>query len=73
MRPRACRAPRCDTGYADRDGDLGNGCEVSTQDDTHHCGACGAKVAPRALTAGATCVGGRCGSRARRAPATATA
>lgn len=36
-----CAITECDAGYADCDGSHSNGCEVNTETDTAHCGACG--------------------------------
>ena len=59
----ACAAV-CLTGYADCDRDLassgGNGCEVNTNTDLLHCGACG-NACPVPANATAACVGGACG------------
>lgn len=38
----AC-ALACQPGFADCDGDVGNGCEVDTNNDPTHCGACGVR------------------------------
>ena len=45
----------CGTGYANCDGLVANGCEVSTSTDPMNCGACG-----RACGAGQTCDNGAC-------------
>ncbi|MEZ4375617.1 MAG: hypothetical protein R3B07_32705 [Polyangiaceae bacterium] len=35
-----CEVGSCDSGYGDCDGTAANGCEVNTQVDADHCGAC---------------------------------
>lgn len=45
----------CGVGYANCDGLVSNGCEISTATDPSNCGACG-----RACGAGQTCAGGVC-------------
>jgi len=48
----------CETGWANCDDDLGNGCEVDVQTDTAHCGQC---TAPCTVENGtASCVAGIC-------------
>lgn len=51
----------CDLGHADCDGDEANGCEVTTDDNPAHCGACG-----RPCAAGEACVRGVCSIPAPR-------
>ncbi len=53
----ACRS-FCNTGFADCDGDPGNGCEVDTRGSVDHCGACGNRCA--STTGTAACAMGRC-------------
>jgi hypothetical protein len=50
--------PGCDQGYADCDGNTGNGCESNIMTDADHCGSCTIKcVNPHGL---AQCLGGAC-------------
>jgi hypothetical protein len=53
----AARAPDggCAAGYADCDGNRGNGCEVELASDPAHCGVCG-----RACESGVACTLGYC-------------
>lgn len=46
----------CDSGYADCDGELANGCEVNIRLDPEHCGGCN----QRCPLAGQACVEGQC-------------
>jgi hypothetical protein len=46
----------CEGGYADCDGDRGNGCETNVRLDPDHCGACGR----RCPLAGQACIEGQC-------------
>lgn len=39
-------AYQCDSGFADCDGDVSNGCEASVDADVNHCGGCGMACAP---------------------------
>ncbi len=48
----------CPSGTADCDSDPGNGCEVDTQSDVGHCGACDAACSD--VNATAACVQGKC-------------
>ena len=57
----ACRSA-CMGGFADCDGNPGNGCEVNLLTTTAHCGACG-MVCPSGPQGTATCIGGVCGLR----------
>lgn len=63
----ACDAGRCSfrclLGYADCNGDPGDGCEVSVQGDTSNCGHCGNVCPVRQHAQAATCAGGQCGNR----------
>jgi len=55
----SCEVLRCDPGYADCDGDPGNGCEIEPDSDVMHCGACDAACgAVRDGTA--SCIAGSC-------------
>jgi hypothetical protein len=54
---RAC-ALRCDTGFADCDGALANGCEVDVRTSAAHCGACGRACA--VPNASAACAASMC-------------
>lgn len=49
----------CNTGYANCDGDLANGCEVNTRTSTQHCGAC-SNVCPARANAATSCTSGTC-------------
>jgi hypothetical protein len=53
----AC-AYTCDAGFADCDGEAGNGCEVDTRTSTTHCGACGRACSPANATG--VCAAGAC-------------
>ncbi len=59
----ACRVGACRPGFADCDHDASNGCEVNTNTNAAHCGACETSCA-----AGSACEAGAC-----RAPSTACA
>lgn len=51
----------CDTGFADCDDDLSNGCEAELATDLNHCGACDALCDPTPLNmVNATCDAGNC-------------
>jgi hypothetical protein len=50
----------CAAGYSDCDGNSANGCEVNTQNNPSHCGACGF-MCPRPANATATCNSSICG------------
>ncbi|MEZ4407046.1 MAG: hypothetical protein R3A52_11285 [Polyangiales bacterium] len=54
----ACAVATCATGYADCDGDAGNGCETDTRTNAANCGACGNVC--RFDGAGARCAAGVC-------------
>ncbi|MEZ4309307.1 MAG: fibrinogen-like YCDxxxxGGGW domain-containing protein [Polyangiaceae bacterium] len=54
-----CGVGSCDAGFADCDGQYGNGCEVATSADTANCGACGNTCAASA-NGTASCVAGAC-------------
>jgi hypothetical protein len=54
----ACAVQRCEEGWGDCDGEVGNGCEARLAESVAHCGACGAACAlPQAA---ATCAAGVC-------------
>jgi hypothetical protein len=55
-----CTLARCNTGYADCDGDPANGCETNLGTNALHCGACNTRCAFPG--AGARCNAGRCES-----------
>lgn len=50
----------CETGWADCDGMVSNGCEVNLNTDTGNCGACGAGCVPRPHTRSSVCAAGSC-------------
>ncbi|MFO0559523.1 MAG: hypothetical protein U0269_16015 [Polyangiales bacterium] len=50
----------CAAGFANCDGNNGNGCEQRTSDDADHCGMCGNRC-PAAANATARCAMGACG------------
>ncbi len=54
-----CTLTRCDTGFADCDGNVDNGCETDTRTSPAHCGRCGNAC----MTSGGTpvCRAGVCG------------
>jgi hypothetical protein len=53
-----CTLNGCDPGFANCDSNPANGCEINTNTNLSHCGACGALCAlPNALT---SCSGGSC-------------
>ena len=54
----ACRVASCAAGFADCDGNPGNGCEVDTRSSAASCGACGRLCALPHATA--TCEAGAC-------------
>ncbi|MEZ4299830.1 MAG: fibrinogen-like YCDxxxxGGGW domain-containing protein, partial [Polyangiaceae bacterium] len=54
-----CGVGSCDAGFADCDGQYGNGCEIATSADTANCGACGNTCASNA-NGTASCVSGAC-------------
>ena len=53
-----CSTIQCDSGYADCDGILSNGCEIETNTSPTHCGSC-TNDCTICLT-GASCVAGSC-------------
>ncbi len=54
----SCQRSGCTTGFADCDGDTGNGCEVNLTNDPQHCRSCNAACSlPRAT---AVCVSSAC-------------
>lgn len=55
-----CTLTRCDSGRADCNGRVEDGCEVNTQTDVMHCGVCG-HGCTGAAGAAASCAGGVCG------------
>ncbi|MEZ4410941.1 MAG: hypothetical protein R3A52_31355 [Polyangiales bacterium] len=55
----ACRVASCEAGWADCDGNPGNGCEVDTRSSAANCGACGRLCSLPNTTA--ACAGGVCG------------
>ena len=50
----------CAQGFADCDGNPGNGCEVDTRASAGHCGVCG-RACPTAANATAVCAASTCG------------
>ena len=48
---------RCETGFANCNGNVDDGCEVQTDFDPHNCGECGHECD---AVAGQACIGGRC-------------
>jgi hypothetical protein len=63
---RVCGAAVCAPGYADCNGDSSDGCEVRTDDDPEHCGACDEPCSPRqasGVCAAGTCAVDTCTSR----------
>jgi hypothetical protein len=54
--------PACEPGFADCDGDPGNGCELDTRSDVQNCGTCG-----HVCTAGFNCLQSNCGCAANHA------
>jgi hypothetical protein len=55
-----CGVGACNAPYADCDMSGANGCEVNTQTDLAHCGACG-NACPARANATSTCAAGACG------------
>ena len=55
----ACQFP-CQTGFADCDGNVNNGCETDTRTSVAHCGVC-RMACPTPTNATAACAGGTCG------------
>src|SRR5262249_27720394 len=53
---------RCKLGFADCDGNPGNGCEVSNNNNASHCGHCGNVCPLRLNSAAGVCNGGSCGN-----------
>jgi hypothetical protein len=53
-----CRVSMCEPGFADCDGNNGNGCEADTRTSLTHCGGCGSPCARP--NASARCVAGAC-------------
>jgi hypothetical protein len=51
----SCVIADCDTGYADCNGESGDGCEIETDSDPDHCGGCA-----EACDSGQSCSGGVC-------------
>ncbi|MFO0586988.1 MAG: hypothetical protein U0441_05605 [Polyangiaceae bacterium] len=61
-----CNIASCHNGFADCDGQAPNGCEINTQTDAGHCGACATACAlPNANNA---CQGGACVIASCQAP-----
>ena len=59
----SCAISRCNAGFADCDGNLSNGCEISLAADTGNCGSCGHMcVLPNAtpVCTSGTCAVGTC-------------
>jgi hypothetical protein len=56
----ACRVSSCFAGFRDCDGSATNGCEVSTDTDPNHCGACGRVCPMEPGTLAPTCALGAC-------------
>ncbi len=53
-----CTLGACNAGFADCDGNPGNGCETNTARDVNHCGACGRACSTNACVAGVCDRGG---------------
>ncbi len=51
----ACTVTACEADRADCDGSYGNGCEVDTQTNRNHCGACGNACGPAQRCCGSEC------------------
>lgn len=56
-----CEVASCDSGHGDCDGNPANGCEVDTNVDADHCGACNRGCSTSHVNQ-RTCAGGRCTS-----------
>jgi hypothetical protein len=54
-----CAVEACEAGWGDCDGNVGNGCETSTDSAVAHCGACG-RACPARPGAAARCTLGAC-------------
>lgn len=57
----------CTTGYANCDGDVTDGCEINTNTNVNHCGACNNKC-PSPSGGTPNCVNGTCGLSSCTAP-----
>jgi hypothetical protein len=55
----ACRVTGCNNGFADCDKQLGNGCEVNTQNDVNNCNGCGAKCQVNQACTNGVCTNNR--------------
>ncbi|MFH0869253.1 MAG: MopE-related protein [archaeon] len=57
---RACRINGCNAGFAECDGNYGNGCEVNTNTNINNCGSCNNVCAKGANVSSVACNSGAC-------------
>lgn len=55
-----CTIGTCNTGFADCDGNAGNGCEINTDQDPKNCGGCGHDCFATNPSTNWVCQGGQC-------------